>query len=327
MTEISHEKLYHQTKCSTTLKSKINAWLALSLGYGATSVQSVWLTGADFLWIAALAPPLIWLSVTDLEEQEIPDTAVLVVSVIGLLTTFSDGARSPLMTLGLGALVLLFSAIAGEVFWRRYGHEALRRRNACCRCCQLLDHVASCCKRGDCCDTFVDKTTIHWRSVWSLPRVFDIPDIPPFGKPAMTRRKHAKRNRRAGVTLLEIMVVLTIIALIAGLTAPRLMDSFGRAKSRTASLQMENLKGAVQLFYLDVGRYPSEAEGLDALITVPGDAENWQGPYLEGPKALRDPWENRYLYRSPAEDKPFEITTYGRDGRAGGTKEDSDISL
>lgn len=143
----------------------------------------------------------------------------------------------------------------------------------------------------------------------------------------MTHRQLAKRNRKAGMTLLEVMIVLTIIALIAGLAAPRLMESFGRAKSRTAAIQMENLKGAVQLFYLDVGRYPTEAEGLDALLEAPAGSENWQGPYLEGPAGVLDPWENRYLYRSPGEVKPFEITTYGRDGKAGGTREDSDISV
>lgn len=143
----------------------------------------------------------------------------------------------------------------------------------------------------------------------------------------MTERPQTKRNPRSGLTLLEVMVVLTIIALIAGLAAPRLMDSFGRAKARTAAIQMENIKGAVQLFYLDVGRYPSEAEGLEALLTAPNGAENWQGPYLDGPEGLNDPWDNRYLYRSPGDERPFELTTYGRDGRTGGTREDSDISI
>ena len=143
----------------------------------------------------------------------------------------------------------------------------------------------------------------------------------------MIEREPIVRNRRSGLTLLEVMIVLAIIALIAGLAAPRLMDSFGRAKSRTAGIQMENLKGAVQLFYLDVGRYPAESEGLEALMASPNGLQNWQGPYVDGQGSLNDPWENRYLYRSPSGDKPFEITTYGRDGRAGGTREDSDISL
>lgn len=143
----------------------------------------------------------------------------------------------------------------------------------------------------------------------------------------MTGANRRKRNPRSGLTLLEVMVVLAIIALIAGLAAPRLMDSFGRAKARTAAIQLENLKGAVRLFYLDVGRYPSEAEGLQALLEAPDAADGWLGPYLDDEGDLRDPWERAYLYRSPAGEKPFEITTYGRDGRAGGTREDSDISL
>ncbi len=143
----------------------------------------------------------------------------------------------------------------------------------------------------------------------------------------MTHLDKQKRNTRSGLTLLEVMIVLAVIALIAGLSAPRLMDSFGRAKNRTSLIQMENLKGAVRLFYLDVGRYPSEAEGLQALIVAPPGIDGWLGPYLDSDRDVTDPWERPYLYRSPAGDKPFEIMTYGRDGKAGGTKEDSDISL
>lgn len=139
--------------------------------------------------------------------------------------------------------------------------------------------------------------------------------------------QHKRRNRQAGLTLLEMMVVLAIIALVAGLAAPRLMNSFGRAKARTATIQMETLRSAVQLFYLDTGRYPSEAEGLHGLLNAPQGVQNWQGPYLDGPEDLNDPWGRAYLFRAPAGDKAFEITTYGRDGRVGGSSEDSDISL
>ena len=142
----------------------------------------------------------------------------------------------------------------------------------------------------------------------------------------MISNRRPRRNLKSGLSLLEVMVVLAIIALIAGLAAPRLMDGFGRAKSRTAAIQMENLTGAVQLFYLDVGRYPSEAEGLTALLSAPSGAQNWLGPYLDGPESLLDPWDNAYLYRSPADQKPFEIMSYGRDGKSGGSREDSDIS-
>jgi general secretion pathway protein G len=136
-----------------------------------------------------------------------------------------------------------------------------------------------------------------------------------------------RRSLRSGVTLLEVMVVLAIIALVAGLAGPRLMENFGRAKARTAAIQLENLTGAVRLFYLDVGRYPTEAEGLQALLSNPNDATGWLGPYLDGEDDLKDPWDRAFLYRSPAGEKPFEIVSYGRDGRAGGTSEDSDISL
>lgn len=127
--------------------------------------------------------------------------------------------------------------------------------------------------------------------------------------------------------MIEMMVVLAIIALIAGLAAPRLMESFGRAKSRSAEIQIGSLKSAVQLFYLDVGRYPAEAEGLDALLQAPNGAENWRGPYMDDATSLNDPWGRRYLFRAPGTTNPFEILTYGRDGKEGGNNEDSDISL
>lgn len=123
------------------------------------------------------------------------------------------------------------------------------------------------------------------------------------------------------------MVVLAIIALIAGLAVPRLMSSFGRAKSQAAEIQLTNLKGALQLYYIDVGRYPSEAEGLDALLAAPTGAEGWHGPYVDDDAGLNDPWKRRYIYHFPGAKGPFDLLTYGRDGRAGGSNEDSDISL
>jgi general secretion pathway protein G len=140
----------------------------------------------------------------------------------------------------------------------------------------------------------------------------------------MTRRP---RNPQSGVTLLEIMIVLAIIALIVGFGAPRLMESFGRAKSQAAAVSMANLKGAVQLYYIDTGRYPTEAEGLGALLADPGGATGWRGPYLDGEADLTDPWGRPFLYAFPAEAAPFSLSTLGRDGVAGGQGEDSDISL
>ncbi|MBP1806166.1 general secretion pathway protein G [Rubellimicrobium aerolatum] len=130
------------------------------------------------------------------------------------------------------------------------------------------------------------------------------------------------------MTLLEMLVVLAIIALVIGLGAPRLIDSFGRARSQAAEVAMASLKGAVQLYFVDTGRYPSEAEGLGALMAPPAGVAGWRGPYLDGDEDLTDPWGRPFLYRSPgAEGRPFELATFGRDGQSGGGGEDSDISL
>lgn len=135
------------------------------------------------------------------------------------------------------------------------------------------------------------------------------------------------RNRSAGLTLLEVMIVLAVIALIAGLAAPRLMQNYGRAQGRSAEIQMTNIRGAVQMFYLDVGRYPTEAEGLSVLLVAPNGAKGWRGPYVDDQEGITDPWGRAYLYHSPGRTKPFDILSYGRDGRAGGTSDDSDIEL
>jgi general secretion pathway protein G len=142
----------------------------------------------------------------------------------------------------------------------------------------------------------------------------------------MTRRT-VIRNPKAGVTLLEVMIVLAVIALIVGFGAPRLMESFGRAKSQAAEVAMANLKGAVQLFYIDTGRYPTTDEGLSALITAPSDVAGWKGPYLDGDADLADPWGRAFTYAAPGTSGPFSLSTLGRDGQPGGTGEDSDISL
>ena len=122
------------------------------------------------------------------------------------------------------------------------------------------------------------------------------------------------------------MIVLAVIALIMGLVAPRVVSHFGRAKSQTAELQMTHIKGALQLMYIDIGRYPTEEEGLGALIAAPAGSSSWQGPYLDGQEGLIDPWNRRYLYRFPGERKAFDVFTLGRDGQTGGDGEDRDLS-
>lgn len=134
------------------------------------------------------------------------------------------------------------------------------------------------------------------------------------------------RKKDAGVTLLEVLVVLAILAMIAAIAAPRLLESFGRAKSQAATMQMSNLKASIQLFYIDVGRYPTEAEGLGALVKPPAGLTQWAGPYAEA-KSLEDPWGRTYIYRQPGAETDFDLMTLGRDGLAGGQKEDRDITF
>lgn len=134
-----------------------------------------------------------------------------------------------------------------------------------------------------------------------------------------------KWHRKTGATLLEILVVLTIIMLIAAVVGPRVVGYLGRAKSDTVTLQIQQIDSAVKLFYIDTGRFPTEAEGLAVLFSSPGGEAGWNGPYLESETALTDPWGRAYLYQAPDEGGDFAITSLGRDGRRGGSGEDADI--
>lgn len=136
-----------------------------------------------------------------------------------------------------------------------------------------------------------------------------------------------KSRKNAGVSLLEVLIVLAIIGMIMGLVAPRVLDYFGRAKSQAAAIQMSNIKGSLQLMYIDIGRYPSEAEGLNLLINAPDQLQGWNGPYMDNEDGIKDPWGRRFVFRTPGQDKEFDLFTLGRDGQSGGTKEDADIFL
>jgi general secretion pathway protein G len=133
-------------------------------------------------------------------------------------------------------------------------------------------------------------------------------------------------RHKAGFTLVEMLVVLTIIALILGLVGPRVLNYLGESRSKTAKLQIESFGSALDLFYLDTGRYPTSSEGLTALVQRPTGAEIWNGPYVKGGKVPSDPWGNGYQYRSPVESAPYEIVSYGSDGHEGGAGTAADIS-
>jgi general secretion pathway protein G len=140
-----------------------------------------------------------------------------------------------------------------------------------------------------------------------------------------TLRRRLQRTAD-GFTLIEMLVVLTIIGLIMALIGPRVLGYLAESRVKAARLQIESFSSSLDLFYLDTGRYPTTAEGLDALVQRPADVTVWNGPYLKGGRVPLDPWGNSYQYRSPADnDQPYEIVSFGSDGREGGTGDAADI--
>lgn len=128
-----------------------------------------------------------------------------------------------------------------------------------------------------------------------------------------------------GFTLLELLVVLGIIALLAALIAPQVIRYLSDARSKTAEAQLKNIESSIELYYLDNGAYPAGESGLMALVEAPANVPGWRGPYLKKREALVDPWGKPYAYRSPGEHGKFDLFTFGRDGKEGGTGEDKDI--
>jgi len=135
----------------------------------------------------------------------------------------------------------------------------------------------------------------------------------------------ARRSDR-GFTLVEMLVVITIIALIMALVGPRVLNYLTDAKIKTAKIQIASFENALDLYYLDANRYPSTSEGLRALVERPGGTVVWTGPYLKGNTVPNDPWGKPYVYRSPGEHGPYDIMSYGADGQQGGTGADGDIT-
>jgi len=134
-----------------------------------------------------------------------------------------------------------------------------------------------------------------------------------------------RRDAQRGFTLVEMLVVITIIGLIMALVGPRVLNYLSESKVKTARIQIESLSSALDLFYLDNGRYPTSAEGLAALVQRPANSGSWNGPYLKSAAVPPDPWGRPYLYKSPAGGAPYEIASYGPNGDGGGASSASGI--
>jgi general secretion pathway protein G len=145
-----------------------------------------------------------------------------------------------------------------------------------------------------------------------------------FYRRTTARQPLGKDDR--GFTLVEILVVITIIGLIMGLIGPRVLNYLTESKAKAARIQIESLGSALDLYFLDNGRYPSSAEGINALVQRPPSAQAWNGPYLKGGVVPVDPWGKPYLYRAPGQHGAYDLSSYGADGQEGGTGVAADVT-
>ena len=132
-------------------------------------------------------------------------------------------------------------------------------------------------------------------------------------------------RKQAGITLIELLVVMVIIALFAAIVGTRVGRNVDKAKQVAAKSQISEYESALDQFKLDVGRYPSNEEGLSALRAKPENAPNWDGPYLKK-EVASDPWGRPYVYRFPGTHGDFDLLSYGADGQQGGEANNEDIT-
>ena len=136
----------------------------------------------------------------------------------------------------------------------------------------------------------------------------------------------SRRPGEAGFTLIEMMVVMVIIGLLMALVGPNLIGRVEKSKVQAAKIQIEELASVLDMYRLDVGRYPTTQEGLGALRQRPFGVDRWDGPYLKK-EVPKDPWDRPYMYRSPGENgRPYDLFSSGGDGSPGGTGDAQDIT-
>jgi len=148
-------------------------------------------------------------------------------------------------------------------------------------------------------------------------------------KPLVSKVPHGGRARmgaQAGFTLIELLVVLVILGLLAAFAAPQVLNYLGRAKTDAANAQVQNIASILDLYRLEVGSYPSQQDGLEALLEEPADAPRWNGPYVKRRDALIDPWGQLYVYRFPGDHGAYDLYSLGADRGEGGDGEDQDVT-
>jgi len=139
-------------------------------------------------------------------------------------------------------------------------------------------------------------------------------------------RRRPRSGSEDGFTLVEMLVVITIIGMIMALVGPRVLNYLGESRVKAAKIQLQSFSSALDLFYLDAGRFPTSSEGLAALVRPASGVTAWNGPYLKGGTVPNDPWGNPYVYKQPGERAPYEIRSLGSDGQEGGTGTSADLT-
>jgi general secretion pathway protein G len=149
-------------------------------------------------------------------------------------------------------------------------------------------------------------------------------------KPRCIKLRSNFIKRSEGFTLIEIMVVVVILGILAGLIVPRIMSRPEEARRTKAALQIRSIESALKLYKLDNGVYPSTEQSLDALVKRPESGnvpKKWrEGGYLESSRVPKDPWGNPFIYLLPGEHGDFDLSSYARDGQKGGDGDDGDIN-